>query len=73
MEHGFDWGCILSLELLVAIPIAAPLLLAKFVLLGPDEDLWLLAVGTGCAMVALIVLMFRNRHLNPLQLKSGKS
>jgi O-antigen/teichoic acid export membrane protein len=61
---------VLSVEVLFATPIVAPLVLAKFVFLGPDDDLLLLALGAGCALVAAIVLLFRMKHVISLKFKS---
>jgi O-antigen/teichoic acid export membrane protein len=55
---------VLARELFVVAPIVAPLVLAKFVLLGVGDDLWLLAVGTACALVALAVVILRSGHLS---------
>lgn len=51
-------------ELFVAAPIVAPLILAKFALLGDGDDLWLLAVGGACALVASAVVVVRSGYLN---------
>jgi O-antigen/teichoic acid export membrane protein len=55
---------ILGRELLVVAPIVAPLVLVKFVLLRVGDDLWLLAVGAACALVASAVVVVRSGHLN---------
>ena len=54
---------LLGIEFLLACPIVAPLVLAKFFFLGPDDDLWLLAISAGCALVAAVVLIARGRHI----------
>jgi len=64
---------VLTRELVIAAPIVAPLVLARFVFFGPDQGLWLLAVGVGCALVAALVLIARTGHLNISQLGSRES
>lgn len=64
---------VLGRELLVALPIVAPLLLARFLFLGPEDHLWLLAVGAACGLVAALVLAVRSRQLRALRFGSGKS
>jgi O-antigen/teichoic acid export membrane protein len=61
---------VLGFEFLIATPIAIPLMVAKFVYLGPDDGLLLVAVGAACALVAAVVLIIRNRHIISLVLDS---
>jgi O-antigen/teichoic acid export membrane protein len=64
---------VLGRELLIALPIVAPLLLAQFIYLGPEDRLWLLAVGAGSGLVAALVLVARTGGHRILQFGSGGS
>lgn len=64
---------VLIRELLIATPVVAPLVLARFVFFDSTEGLWLIAVGAGCAVVGAIVIISRNGHLRFFQLRSRPS
>jgi O-antigen/teichoic acid export membrane protein len=64
---------LLSIEFLLACPIVAPVVLARFFFLGPDDGLWLLAISAGCALLAAVVLIARKRHIISLILNSRVS
>lgn len=54
---------LIAREAIVSALIVSPLILFKFVILIPDQDLWALAVSGGCVMLGAFVVMLRNRHI----------
>lgn len=50
---------ILARETVIAVPIVAPLVLARFVVFTPDDSLWIVLASAGSAIGAALVLTVR--------------
>ena len=65
-DYPYLGVCVIFLLCGIGLPIPDEVVLVYAgyqVFLAPDEDLWLLAVSAGCALVAALVLLARTRHL----------